>query len=451
VLGLLGLVIVGIGAFAISATTPVPGTAALLPVVGTALLLAGGAVCTWGVPAVLAHRSFQWVGDVSYSWYLWHWPMIVFALAVWPDGGTRVGVSAALFSLLPAWLAYRFVENPIRRRRGFVGRRAVALATVCIVIPVIVCVALAKFEIPGRPAEATAFLVAAQHRYSDADGLRNCATGIPIGKEPARCTWRVPNSRGTIALVGDSEAGTFTEPAVRAARRLGYDFTVGNRRACSFAEVLVVKGQPDRACLQYVRQSVADLVRMRPSLVLMASSVPYVLNPSDTSFQDIETGKRTNVESEKAKLWADGVRKVVQPLSDAGIPTVIIHTIPQFVTWTPDCAAIRLYLDVKSCGKTRPRAQFDETNKVARQAENDGIKGLPLASTVDFADQICSPTVCRVERDGLWMYRDGYHLSWAGALTLVDDFGRMIAARAVPTAPAASPAVPAAGTAPAGS
>ena len=430
VLGGLGLVVVGAGAFEISSTTRFPGTAALLPVVGTCLLLASGAVCSSGISAVLSHRSLQWIGDLSYSWYLWHWPFIVFAAALWPDSGTGLGVVAAVASLVPAWLAYRFVENPIRRDARLGGPRALVLAGVCVAVPVIACAALAKIDIVGRSPEVIGFIAAAEHKH--ADGIRHCASGLPIDREPATCTWHVANNRGTIVLVGDSEAGMFGEPAARAANRLGYNFLLGTRHGCGFAEVLVLQTEAGPGCIDYVRRSVAYLLRTRPALVLMASSVPYILNPPDVVFQNPDSGARSSSPTAKAQIWSEGVRKAVLPLARAGIPTVVIHTIPQFVSWSPDCAAIRVYLDVGSCGAWKPRALSDSGRRRSRLAEDAAVRDLPKAATVDFADQICSPRVCRIERNGLWLYRDGTHLSWAGALTLVDDFSKLIEAHGTP-------------------
>ena len=65
------------------------------------------------VSRVLATRPLVALGDVSYSWYLWHWPLIVFAAVLLP-GEPAALVIAALGSLLPAWLSYRFVEQPLR-------------------------------------------------------------------------------------------------------------------------------------------------------------------------------------------------------------------------------------------------------------------------------------------------------------------------------------------------
>ena len=428
-LGWIGLVVVGIGTFAISEATPFPGTAALLPVVGTCLLLAAGAAGTAGVSAALSHRSLIYLGNRSYSWYLWHWPIIVFAHAVWPHGGDRVAMIAAIVSFGPAWLAYRFVENPLRRNDRVTGGRALVVAVTCIAVASVTCVALERVVLPGRSVETAAFLAALDRQGSD--GSHGCASGRSIAHQPPSCTWHVANSRGTIVLVGDSNAGQFAEPAARAANRLGYDFLVGTRRGCGFSEVLVGIKNPKSPCLRYVRQSIRDLVAQKPAMALMASSVPELVESKD-AFRDPDTGAIGISLNTKAQMWEVGVRKAVQPLVDAGVPTVVVHTIPQFQDWQRDCAAIRAYLDPASCGTAEPRAVAETFRRRSVQAEERAVRGLPLASTVDFADRICTPSVCRTNRRDRWLYKDGLHLSFSGALGLVDDFAHLIATHVRP-------------------
>ena len=132
-------------------------------------LLAGN-----GFSRVLSLRPLVWIGDVSYSWYLWHWPLIVFARALSPGMGWAPGVAAAL-SLVPAWASYRYIENPVRFDRRIRGRVALAVAAVCVAVPVAASGAVAHWHTGLSASYATAF---------HADFLRGCDSSDPFG---ARC------------------------------------------------------------------------------------------------------------------------------------------------------------------------------------------------------------------------------------------------------------------------
>ena len=130
----LGLLMIGAATVVFDSATPFPGVAALLPVVGTAMLVAAGASGrrAWPQP-FLASRPMQYVGRISYSLYLWHWPLLVlgavFAAAVTP--AVRVPIEVGLAVLLAA-VTYRWVEDPLRLGRfiGTAPRRNLSIAAV---------------------------------------------------------------------------------------------------------------------------------------------------------------------------------------------------------------------------------------------------------------------------------------------------------------------------------
>lgn len=114
-----GLALITAGVLLIRADAPFPGWRALIPTVGTALLLwCCPATPTGGPGRLLALAPMQWLGRLSYSVYLWHWPFIVVAMA-WTSTTTHpplgAGLLAAAAALVPAWLSFRFVEDPVRR------------------------------------------------------------------------------------------------------------------------------------------------------------------------------------------------------------------------------------------------------------------------------------------------------------------------------------------------
>lgn len=135
--GLAGAALLILSAFAIHDDQPFPGVVAVLPVLGTVLLILAGSHVTVGVSRVLSTRPMVFVGDISYSWYLWHWPLIVFAALLFPNRPMAL-VAAAALSIIPSLLSYRFVEQPLRRHRPRTRPRAAALITATIGIPVAV-------------------------------------------------------------------------------------------------------------------------------------------------------------------------------------------------------------------------------------------------------------------------------------------------------------------------
>ena len=96
---------------------------------GTALLLGGGAAAaSWGPQRLLGIAPMRWVGDRSYSYYLWHWPALIIVAAVWRTPSGWSGLLVAGGALVLSDLSYRFVENPFRTATFFRPRlRGIAL------------------------------------------------------------------------------------------------------------------------------------------------------------------------------------------------------------------------------------------------------------------------------------------------------------------------------------
>jgi peptidoglycan/LPS O-acetylase OafA/YrhL len=437
-LGVIGVAVIAVGAVVITGTTPFPGVAALVPVVGTALLLVAGMSADRGVTALLGLRPAVWIGDVSYGWYLWHWPLIVFAAAMWP-GNKTVLVVAAIGSLAPTALSYRYLENPIRFNDRLTGRRVVPLVVVGIAVPILACLGLLLANRLERRTDTVKRFAATEQ--SHADTSRGCTSLTPIGKRAATaCTWPVDQPQGTIVLVGDSNAGQFIEPVAAAANQLGYDFTAATVPACPFADLTHVGGwiraRDGVACHRFVTESVAALVEQKPALVIVASSSSQWVN-NDGTLIDPRSGEKASTPEARAGVWQDGLTTVLRDLDQAGIPTVVVHPVPHFgdvkEDWLPaTCPVVRIF--AKSCGTSIDRGEVERQQQPARDAENRAVADVPGSTAVDFTDVLCSAVACVTDRDGRWLYRDAAHLSVDGALTLTDQFRQLITDHAAATA-----------------
>ena len=130
---LAGAALIALGVLTIDKKTPFPGTAALLPTLGTVLIIAAGPGAIVN-RAILSTRVFVWFGLISYPLYLWHWPLLSFTTIMEsqvPDLSDRV--IAVLAAIALAWLTFRLIETPIRIRPRGLGRTIAVAATMLLV------------------------------------------------------------------------------------------------------------------------------------------------------------------------------------------------------------------------------------------------------------------------------------------------------------------------------
>jgi peptidoglycan/LPS O-acetylase OafA/YrhL len=201
---LLGLACLFYAIFRFDSSTPFPGPGALLPVLGTVLLLSA--------PQAVANRfllsavPLRWIGLISYSWYLWHWPLLSFAhiIAIKPLH-TPTTVIIVLLALIPASLSYRYIEQPFRHSRTapipLLWRYAIV--TLTIAIPGLIMVATRG--IPHRYPEAAMIEAQTQPDVT--------CFGITAPIDSPHCL-PPPDGRPAVALWGDSHANALA-PTLR--------------------------------------------------------------------------------------------------------------------------------------------------------------------------------------------------------------------------------------------
>lgn len=420
-----GVALVGYAAFRFDDQTPFPGTAALFPVVGAlCVLAAGGGRSRNLVSRGLALRPAQFLGDLSYSWYLWHWPFIVFAVALWPTTN-NIAVAAAAISLAPAWLSYRFVESPIRFAPRATTRRTLALASACIMLPIMAAVALV-----GANRVLTETDSISEYNYAmrlHADVIEGCDNEEPLGdRDQPECTWRAEGSSREAVLIGDSNAGQFTEAFVDAAIGHGTDATVATNRGCPFVDLVIVQdgNQNDSdLCRSFVQGSIEDLIQSRPNLVVIASASDLYIRDPVFELRDPSDGEWSRTADSKAEVWADGLARVIEPLVAQGIEVVVIHPIPKFYGWDPrKCAAVHVLVESQVCAPTAALDTIDQYRNLAIAAESSAA-GSTGVTTLDVSDIICPSGICATNRQGQWVWRDGLHITVQASTQLAPRFG----------------------------
>jgi peptidoglycan/LPS O-acetylase OafA/YrhL len=432
-IGVTGAALVVLSVRLITPTTPFPGTAALAPVLATAALIFIGMHAQSGVSRLLSVRPLVQLGDVSYGWYLWHWPLIVFAIALW-GSNTALLTFVAVLSLIPTYLSYRFLESPIRFDRSIVGRRALWLGVACVIVPLTFALGLGISTHVTSRFSAVKQLEREDKRH--ADTVRHCDSTARLNRRPKACTWTVASATGSVWLVGDSNAGQFTEPVAKAANDNGFDLHVATSSDCPFADLVMIRfGTPYTACRVHFTRAVASLASLHPSLVIVASDASDYINNAKYGFRDPHSGAAMHTPATKAEEWEVAVASMLRTLDKAHVRTVLINTAPHFTGWElASCAAIRVYSDVSSCGTSKSRAEIDKQRAAGLEAEHRAASGVSTVTEVDFTDQLCPTNRCSTNNGSFFMYRDGAHLSVPGARTLTERFRELIGSTATTAA-----------------
>jgi peptidoglycan/LPS O-acetylase OafA/YrhL len=422
--GWIGLAMILGSALLYDDKTVFPGTAAMLPVFGTALVILFGARGTSAGPTrLLSIRPMQFIGLISYSLYLVHWPLlIVTQAAVGEQNPLRltVKVLVGIVIALPlAWLLFRFVETPLRAPRFLVDRRprATLWGTLALTVVLVAgtlgavqwaatrdvgtgeAVAAAP-DFPVSPPNATPFVprnmtpgldaVAADVAPMYGDGCH-----YDVKREDVQqCHYGDLDGSRTIAVFGDSHSAQWF-PAVE-----DYADEVGDIRidaytksSCPAVDVTVLdKDVPYASCDRWREKVLTSLVADPPDLVVFSSYAGYALDGADD-------------DQARSRAWEEGVQSTVSRLREAGSEVLVIADTPRFSAAPATCVSANV-LDVSVCDGERASvldAAF--TGQEREAAEGAG------AVYADLSDFICDTDTCPVIVDDIFVYRDVNHMT----------------------------------------
>ncbi len=412
--GICGIAGIGLltAAFArLDASSGVPSTPALLPVLGSLGILAAGCSPSWSpVSRLLAWAPLVAIGDVSYSLYLWHWPAVVLAHIAAPES-LVVAIGAVALSALPAVLSYRWVEQPVRRRSVLgawsAPRLVAALAGTAVLLAAVPAVASERSQSAATRAFTT------QTTSSHTDHRLGCDVPPSDAHPPARRCAIGPDTAGTVYLVGDSQAGMWSEAVLGAAAALHWRTVIATQHACPWIVPDGVRHCPDLA------SSLHWLAEQPPGVVVLAvESDSYV----DNEVLDLGTTGR----AQRAAAWELALAATVRPLLAAGHRVVIVHPAPRFWTWRPGtCNGPLVRRSPHDCGQRIRRSDAQAWRAAAMGAERS-VGLLPGVSTVDPFDAMCDAQVCRTNLGNRWLARDADHVTVELSTSLAPAFAAAI-------------------------
>ncbi|MDO8731465.1 MAG: acyltransferase family protein [Actinomycetota bacterium] len=416
VLGVIGLIGLVASLALVTDQTVWPGPLTILPVVSTLLLLACGMNEGNVVSRFLGRSPFVAVGNISYSWYLWHWPCIVFALMLWP---TTPGIAfvAAMASLLPAIASYNWLEQPIRLLRDVSKPRMARLVAFTLVPPIVLALGLLSAANNGFWTPRVQNFIAAVSPMH-AGNAAGCNKSIaPSDRRPTACMWNAAATGTPVYLIGDSHADHLSEGLIGATQATGRPLTIATANACPFIDVhFHSNAAPRSKCRQFVQKTLQWLESQPPGDVVLSGSSVYwnskVFSAGPTA--DSMTNER---EAKDANLVA-GLISTITRIQKAGHRVILAQDVPFFARpYASDphqFSAIEIARNV-DLGTTMTRAFADENQKSARVGIAAAAKATG-AIVLDPRSYFCPQDQCTTQFGDLYLYRDDGHIS-VGAST----------------------------------
>lgn len=428
ILGFAGVIGLVISLALVDEQTVWPGPWTILPVVSTLLLLACGMQGDNAVSRFLGRSPFVAVGNISYSWYLWHWPFIVFALMLWPST-PGIAFIAAVASLLPSIASYNWLEQPIRGLRDVSKPRMARLVAFTMVPPIVLAFALWSAAENGFWNPRVQNFVAAVSPMH-AGNAAGCNKSIaPSELRPNACLWNADAKGAPVYLIGDSHADHLSEAVIGAAQSSGRPLTIATANACPFIDVhFRSSAAPKSKCRQFVQKTLTWLKDQAPGDVVLSSSSVYwnskVFSAGST------TDSMTNQREAKGAVLLAGLESTVRQLQETGHRVILAQDVPYFAEpYASDphqFSAIEL-ASGSNLKSVMPLA-FADANQKAARAGIAAAAAATGAKVVEPRMYFCPQDQCTTQLGDLYLYRDDGHISIGASKQLVPLFRRALAA-----------------------
>jgi len=434
-LSLVGAALILVAIFAFDSETPFPSLYALVPTVGALLIIlaAREGTIVW---RVLSNRLLVGIGLISYSAYLWHFPLFVFARHRSLDAPEPWVMAVLCVVTLPlAYLSWRFIENPFRdksktSRVQIVGFGAAAAAG-------FIALGLFGATSGGFPGRGDNPLLTADLNTALTFALTDEAGEVCYDRKRDFCVFRKEGSTAWVQILGDSHAATLAPDLVARLRPHANVASLTNSQCWPMIGFKKHSrfGFPDRDCTPEIQQQRLDAVLAREnSITVIAGRLPVYL--TGHSFDNQDGGQEEDnfllTRPLTDKTLEEGVRDYIERLLAAGHRVLLVYPIPEVGFDVPRQIFRLTMLGDWQAGETVLTTRSDVYR--ARNAD-----AFALLDTIDhpgvarvyphklFCDnQIAGK--CVVNDSGQVFYHDDDHPSSAGVALINAPIAEMIEA-----------------------
>jgi peptidoglycan/LPS O-acetylase OafA/YrhL len=430
-LSISGLALVSVAFFALSPATAYPGAWALLPVGGAVLLIAAGPGA-WVNRLVLTRPLMVGIGLISYPLYLWHWPLLSFAQIIQSEHLgriVRVVLLAAAFAL--AWATYRFIEHPIRHRKGHAW--PVSLVALGAVLTAAGYLVSASHGWPSREREARVVAPNATVTFDPA-GQRSCRSHFPFAE--LCVTSAADAGQSSMILLGDSHAGALYGGLARGLRGQQGLLLLGGEGVAPLLDFASMSSRTlpslhkQMDSTDRILQYAASAPQVRTVILAFRSA----LYESGRGFHDEGADRQVywkGQRSETGSAFRGALRETLELLAGSGKRVVFVVDVPELGFDPRSCLDYRplSFLRHLRSPCAVPRAEVDARTAAYKDALSAIRREIPQVEVFDPTPLLCDATSCWALRNGRLLYRDDDHLSDVGADLIGGELARALQAR----------------------
>ncbi|KAA1183595.1 acyltransferase [Rhizobium tropici] len=422
-----GVLFIAIAIFGFNDKTLFPGPAALLPCLGAALVI--HARDDRGVASrLLRSRPMVFVGLISYSLYLWHWPIIVFSREMTgrelslPQGGVIVAASLAA-----AIISWRFIEQPFRGRGSLVKRVPLFAGAVAVVI---VAIGLGDYVahhggVPDRLSADAQKVYAStydQSRFSlppcfaDSDRPGPSEADIragklcPLGPEGA--------TKPSFLVWGDSHSGAMAPAIDAAAAQVGITGLLAAHASCPPLPGVQLTAHGDTERCGKFNAAVRDLIMSQHvPLVFLAAYWPKYVHDAEMPDEGpyFDPSVPPPLEDRSASI-VQTLDSLLADLTRQGTRVVLISDVPEMGRYMPEAVAKAMMQGTST--NVAPPLDYIEKRQALPHAILSRLAAKYGATIIDPLPAICGIVRCDAVRNGLPLYKDADHLTATFATTL---------------------------------
>ena len=396
--GIIGITLIIGSAVLLHSNMTYPGFWALLPSLGAALIiLAGNQGNTLGISRGLSHPILVWIGDHSYSWYIWHWPVLILGFALGLQRPIEA-IGLIAFSLLLAILSYRWVELPFWKGRLSKLSPAQGIIVSILAILMVASGALnySKFIVHNDNEGGVQFVNAARHdkpviyKYGCDAWYYNA--------EVRPCLIGSPGAPKTVVLLGDSIGAQWFSLLPEIFKTPDWRIVVLTKSSCALIDQDYFYrriGKIYTVCSEWRNATLDYLKSLQPDIIFVGNDATYKFSKNQ---------------------WIDGSRRVLARLNAAADHIIVIPGIPQLSFDGPSClealhaeTALKRFLsNSQTC---REALTTTQTSDVAHYLEL-AVQDFPKARLLNLNDMVCPNRHCAAKSsDGLVIFRDQLHLT----------------------------------------